>query len=392
MSLWILKISLWFLLGTATCTLSPPTDKHRRDKGKVESKKGPVNQNVFDRGLVVQEPKPIDILRESGLYYKDTNFRQFTGEVLGYITPWNADGSEISKTFHGKLTTVSPVWLSLPRGNVKKFQIPTHDVQKKWLKEMKSLNDGNHTVRILPRLLFEEWTPDEIATLSNDNQKKTQLVSALAETAKAFQFHGYVLEIWNQFVFTGVKTKVVVNLIKFLGKRLKSKNLEVILAIPPARGPENQIFSQAYFEELASHVDYFSLMTYDFSNFQRPGPNAPLEWVRECVEKLVPDDDDPRRSQILMGLNFYGNNYAPEGGAPILGSQYLKILESYKGKIQWDDRSKEHFFESKSPGSGFIFYPTLYSLQQRIDLARELGTGLSIWELGQGLNYFYDLL
>uniref|UniRef100_A0A0C9RDH8 Chid1 protein n=1 Tax=Fopius arisanus TaxID=64838 RepID=A0A0C9RDH8_9HYME len=87
MSLWILKISLWFLLGTATCTLSPPTDKHRRDKGKVESKKGPVNQNVFDRGLVVQEPKPIDILRESGLYYKDTNFRQFTGEVLGYITP-----------------------------------------------------------------------------------------------------------------------------------------------------------------------------------------------------------------------------------------------------------------------------------------------------------------
>lgn len=38
MNPWVLVINLWLLVIGVTCTLSPPTDKHRRDKGKVESK------------------------------------------------------------------------------------------------------------------------------------------------------------------------------------------------------------------------------------------------------------------------------------------------------------------------------------------------------------------
>lgn len=48
-----------------------------------------------------------------------------------------------------------------------------------------------------------------------------------------------------------------------------------------------------------------------------------------------------------MGLNFYGNNYTPEGGGAIVGSQYLQLLESYKGKLKWDEKVKENFFEIK---------------------------------------------
>ena len=52
---------------------------------------------------------------------------------------------------------------------------------------------------------------------------------------------------------------------------------------------------------------------------------------------------------------------------------------------------KKRYFRSKE-NHGYIFFPTLYSLMARLELAVEMKTGVAIWELGQGLNYFMDIL
>ena len=41
-----------------------------------------------------------------------------------------------------------------------------------------------HEIAVLPRVLFEQWTPEEIVDINSDNQKKSQLVAVLVETAK----------------------------------------------------------------------------------------------------------------------------------------------------------------------------------------------------------------
>lgn len=93
---------------------------------------------------------------------------------------------------------------------------------------------------------------------------------------------------------------------------------------------------------------------------------------------------------VLLLLTIFAGG---DGGA-ITGSDYLSLLEKHRPVLQWEKNSGEHlfFYSDDKHIKHAVFYPSLLSISLRLEEARRWRCGISIWEIGQGLDYFYDLL
>lgn len=214
------------------------------------------------------------------------------------------------------------------------------------------------------------------------------------------------------------------------------------LAVPPPPPQDTQPQAhQAYVaaaERLHRHVDLWSLMSYDFNEAggegkvfsppqptegsenvgPSPPPNAPLPWVRASALALARAVGD--RKKVLTGVPFYAVSWDieddREGGMRAITARdavtTLEALERIRNATspsssspkplqgRWDELAAEASFDVPRGGGGNpdsssfsrVWMPTLPGVEARLRVAAEVGTGLAIWELGQGADAFFDLL
>ncbi|CAK8540177.1 unnamed protein product [Lathyrus sativus] len=362
---------------------------------------------VNQRGLVTTDTNFQDILTENTKVSENTSIRHYTYPVLGYITPWNSLGYEMAKRFNSKFTHLSPVWYDLKSQQSSLVLEGRHNADRGWISELKKAGKA----LILPRVVLEA-SPEE---LLRKKKLRNKAIDLIVTECKEMGYDGVVLESWSRWAAYGIlhdpiMRSLALQFVKQLGDALHSiisekvsgQKLQLVYVIGPPSSEKLQAhdFGPKDLETLSEVVDGFSLMTYDFSNPHKPGPNAPLEWIQIILRILLGASANRAQNitpKIFFGINFYGNDFSlskDSGGGAIIGRDYLALLEKHRPALQWDKNSGEHlfFYIADKDIKHVVFYPSLKSISLRLEEARSWGCGISIWEIGQGLDYFFDLL
>lgn len=100
-------------------------------------------------------------------------------------------------------------------------------------------------------------------------------------------------------------------------ERNDKQRLQLVYVIGPPHSEKLQEhdFGPKDLRSLGDAVDGYSLMMYDFSGPQNPGPNAPLKWIHSTLQQLLGTDiNSVLAHKIFLGINFYGNDFALSGG------------------------------------------------------------------------------
>ncbi|KAH8548265.1 glycoside hydrolase superfamily, partial [Umbelopsis sp. PMI_123] len=268
-----------------------------------------------------------------------------------------------------------------------------HDVDHGWMDEVRGIVDGRKVGKIVPRFQFRGWTRESLQEFVKSAQDTGKLAHIVSHEVEKHRFDGIVLECGYPSFFS--------MFIQKLSVELRQIGRELLSVLPPVRDElSKEIMTPDAFSVLSRYVDRFSLMSYDFSSGSYAGgPSAPIDWIEDNIEYLT---NEQNRHQLLIGINMYGMAYQQgENPEPKVMNSVIGLLREMHEQgatidLTWDKEAEEHsvvISEDDGLTEGpTIWFPTQKYIKTRIHLAEDWGVGLSLWEIGQGLDSFVSIM
>ena len=415
---------------------------HRRRKAFLASLAGPTGETVYDRGLVTRKSDAASVLVHQGRYNSNTTRRMLAPSLaLGFASWEHPRTLEVVRRFGRKLTHFAPLRAyGVDAAGELSHLLPDGALRTLASAAAGSASGSRHAAAARPRLVpvvslagldyARFFAGDED---SEAGEARGELLVALAREVRRRKLDGLVLDahVYAAPLERTTLRAVLPQLhifVQLLAHQLSQLDppAELLLAVPPEhwapRGSTKQfrgLFSKSQFDQLHWILGGFALATQNFSaNLRVPGPSAPLEWVRAAANALAePGSEDyaAAAAKLMVTVPLGGWDHPlPRTAAqlevdghgvaadqpvvlppkPLSGAAYLDLLRAHRPRLEWVGDAAEHNFTYDDRGGAKheVWHPTLKALAERLGHLRQLGVGVALWELGDGLDYFYDLI
>jgi hypothetical protein len=212
---------------------------------------------------------------------------------------------------------------------------------------------------------------------------------ALNTIISRYNFSAIFLEVPN-YIMQPATCQYIPALVKEVRKSFpKGIKGKVFCDIPTiTRGYAEQV--EKYLKKIAYQADLVYMSIYELPQTSAISPmsgfDVTLEWLK---------NSGINKKKFLAGFPFFGFDYGNGSGRDyVVGQEFIDVLSNNKvNSLFLKEYQETAYFYKKGRVSHSMYYPSIYDLKQRFDKAvsSEIG-GFGIWELAQGLPYFFDLL
>ena len=184
-----------------------------------------------------------------------------------------------------------------------------------------------------------------IDSVLSSESARTNLENQLLARVQATGADGLVIDFEVMQTASGPG---LTKLMQDLAARLRALNKLTVIAVMSRTGANNEPWLAEFnYHDLAQAVDYFDIMTYDYS-VNTPGPVAPLDWVAKVL--AYTQSQGVNMGKVLLGIPYYARDWAvipPQGDAPETYTHshwsYASVLDIQKKYNSTVNRDKNSY-------------------------------------------------
>lgn len=307
--------------------------------------------------------------------------------VLAYTTKnYSSHTSSLNSLtkYHNRITEVSTFTHSLQADGSLKMDYTQEDI-------IKVAKDNKiQTTMLVNNIGGDGFNKEIVKSVLQDKTKTQNLIDSIYLQLNKYGYNGVEIDFeslppeskddFNQFI-------------KQLCQKLKPEGFYISCALPAKTGQNNESWLNGYdYDTIGKYVDRVLIMSYDQHwSGGASGPIASVQWV-EKVAKYASSVIEP--DKLLLGIALYGYDWSVNGekAKSVTVSNINKYLNTYGGKIKWNENFKSPYYEYKDNDdiNRIVWFENTQSTQYKFEIAKKYGfKGVGLWRLGLESDEFW---